>query len=72
MSSIDSFQARGSLTVSTSSGERTYEIFRIGAVTGSDRLPFSHKVLLENLQNRGWSQRHGRGDRCPRAVATGR
>ncbi len=49
MSSIDSFQARGSLTVSTSSGERTYEIFRIGAVTGSDRLPFSHKVLLENL-----------------------
>ena len=36
MSSIDSFQARGSLTVSTSSGERTYEIFRIGAVSGSD------------------------------------
>ncbi|MCH1403279.1 MAG: aconitate hydratase AcnA [Candidatus Nanopelagicales bacterium] len=49
MSSIDSFQARGSLTVPTSSGERTYEIFRIDAVKGSDRLPFCHKVLLENL-----------------------
>ena len=49
MSSIDSFQARGSLTVPTSSGERTYEIFRIDAVKGSDRLPFCHKVLLESL-----------------------
>ena len=45
MSSIDSFQARGSLTVSTSSGERTYEIFRIGAVSGSDRLPFTTRFF---------------------------
>ena len=41
----DSFGARGTLEVS---GE-SYEIFRISAVEGSARLPFSLKVLLENL-----------------------
>jgi aconitate hydratase len=30
-------------------GSQSYEIFRIGAVEGSQRLPFTHKVLLENL-----------------------
>ena len=45
MASKDSFGARGTLTV----GARSYEIFRIGAVEGSSRLPFTHKVLLENL-----------------------
>ncbi len=45
MASKDSFGSRGSLTV----GAETYEIFRIAAVEGSSRLPFTHKVLLENL-----------------------
>ncbi len=45
MASQDSFGAKGSLTV----GNEQYEIFRISAVAGSDRLPFTHKVLLENL-----------------------
>ncbi|MFN0284586.1 MAG: aconitate hydratase [Kineosporiaceae bacterium] len=43
--SKDSFGARGNLQV----GGTGYEIFRLGAVEGADRLPFSLKVLLENL-----------------------
>ncbi|MCI0686632.1 MAG: aconitate hydratase [Sporichthyaceae bacterium] len=43
--SANSFGARATLTV----GEREYGIFRLDAVDGSDRLPFSLKVLLENL-----------------------
>ena len=42
---MDSFSARADLTV----GDHSYEIFRLDAVPGSDRLPFSLKVLLENL-----------------------
>ena len=42
---MDSFGARGKLQV----GSQSYEIFRIATVQGSDRLPFTHKVLLENL-----------------------
>ena len=30
-------------------GDASYEIFKISAVPGADRLPFTHKVLLENL-----------------------
>ena len=45
MASKDSFSAKGELQV----GSRSYEIFRISAVEGSARLPFTHKVLLENL-----------------------
>ncbi len=45
MPSIDSFGSRGRLSV----GSETYEIFRISTVPGSGRLPFTHKVLLENL-----------------------
>jgi aconitate hydratase len=45
VTSIDSFGARGTLDV----GSASYEIFRIAAVEGSARLPFTHKVLLENL-----------------------
>ena len=44
----NSFDARGTLTV----GEREYEIFRLGALAERfdvARLPFSLKVLLENL-----------------------
>ncbi|MFO7779055.1 MAG: aconitate hydratase [Nitriliruptoraceae bacterium] len=42
---MDSFDARADLTV----GDRTYEIFRLDAVEGAGRLPYSLKVLLENL-----------------------
>ncbi len=45
MSTVDSFGAKSTLTV----GSTDYEIFRIDAVTGYDKLPFSLKVLLENL-----------------------
>lgn len=45
MASVDSFGAKGNLQV----GSNSYEIFRIATVPGSDRLPFTHKVLLENL-----------------------
>ena len=45
MSHPDSYRARSSLTV----GDRRFEIFRLDAVPDSARLPFSVKVLLENL-----------------------
>src|SRR5947207_7323395 len=44
MASADSFEARGALAV----GDSSYQIYRLEAVTGADRLPFSLKVLLEN------------------------
>ncbi|GLZ52355.1 aconitate hydratase [Actinomycetospora sp. NBRC 106378] len=43
--SVDSFGAKGTLEVDGTS----YEIFRLSAVEGYERLPFSLKVLLENL-----------------------
>ncbi|MHA6511899.1 aconitate hydratase [Tessaracoccus sp. Z1128] len=43
--SVNSFGAKASLDVNGTS----YEIFRIDAVPGSEKLPFSLKVLLENL-----------------------
>jgi aconitate hydratase len=42
---MDSFGSRGTLSV----GAASYEVFRIAAVEGSANLPFTHKVLLENL-----------------------
>ncbi len=45
MSSIDSFGARDTLHV----GDKAYEFYRLGVVDGAERLPFSLKVLLENL-----------------------
>ncbi|MGO4692485.1 aconitate hydratase [Glaciibacter sp. 2TAF33] len=41
----NSFGARDTLVV----GDETYEVFRLDAVPGSARLPYSLKVLLENL-----------------------
>ncbi len=41
----DSFGARGDLRV----GDSTYTIHRLSSVPGAQRLPFSLKVLLENL-----------------------
>ena len=45
VASTNSFDAHGTLEV----GEQSYEIYRLRAVEGSDTLPFSLKVLLENL-----------------------
>ena len=43
--SVDSFGSRATLQV----GDESYEIFRLDAVDGAQRLPFSLKILLENL-----------------------
>jgi aconitate hydratase len=49
MSSVDSFGAKGSLVV----GDESYEIYRLSSVSGGGldvaSLPYSLKVLLENL-----------------------
>ncbi|MCV2396336.1 aconitate hydratase [Actinotalea sp. M2MS4P-6] len=45
MSSVDTFGARSTLEA----GGTPYEIYRLGAVDGLARLPFSLKVLAENL-----------------------
>ena len=43
--SVDSFGAKGTLEV----GDTSYGVFRLSAVDGTERLPFSLKILLENL-----------------------
>ncbi|WP_349828482.1 aconitate hydratase AcnA [Brevibacterium litoralis] len=45
MSNVDTFGSKGTLEVSG----KSYEIFRLGAVEGSEKLPYALKVLLENL-----------------------
>ncbi|NJC70388.1 aconitate hydratase [Planosporangium thailandense] len=45
MASLDSFGARSQLGV----GDASYEIYKISQVEGSARLPYSLKILLENL-----------------------
>ncbi|WOF24522.1 aconitate hydratase AcnA [Microbacterium betulae] len=45
MSTVNSFGAQSTLTV----GSTDYEIYRVDAVAGYEKLPFSLKVLLENL-----------------------
>ena len=45
MTSVNSFQARSPLTV----GDRTFDIYRLDVLPTAARLPFTHKVLLENL-----------------------
>lgn len=45
MSSLNSFQAQSDLVV----GGETFTIYRLDALPGTQRLPFTHKVLLENL-----------------------
>lgn len=45
MSSVDTFRSKGTLEV----GDASYEIHRLSAVPGLGRLPFSLKVLAENL-----------------------
>ena len=43
--SVNSFGAKATLQV----GEESYQIFRLDAVDGADSLPYSLKILLENL-----------------------
>ncbi len=45
MRSVDTFSARSTLDVAGTS----YEVYRLAAVPGLERLPFSLKVLAENL-----------------------
>ncbi|SNT19197.1 aconitase [Micrococcales bacterium KH10] len=45
MSRVDSFGSKGTLSV----GDNDYEIFRLSAVPGTEKLPFSLKILAENL-----------------------
>ncbi|WP_449277367.1 aconitate hydratase AcnA [Leucobacter sp. GX24907] len=45
MGAVNSFDAKSTLAV----GEKEYEVFRIDRVPGHERLPYSLKVLLENL-----------------------
>ncbi|WP_018833073.1 aconitate hydratase [Salinispora tropica] len=45
VASLDTFGAKTQLRV----GDASYEIFKINKVEGHDRLPYSLKVLLENL-----------------------
>ena len=44
-SSLNSFEARDTLKV----GDSSYEIYRLDAVPGTEKLPYSLKVLAENL-----------------------
>ena len=45
MSSVNSFGSRDTLKV----GNNSYEIYRLDAVPGTEKLPYSLKVLAENL-----------------------
>jgi len=45
VNSVDTFGAKGTLQV----GGTSYEVFRLATVPGLERLPFSLKVLAENL-----------------------
>jgi aconitate hydratase len=45
VASLDTFGAKSQLSV----GDASYEIFKVSKVDGSDRLPYSLKILLENL-----------------------
>ncbi|UVY83082.1 aconitate hydratase AcnA [Brachybacterium sp. NBEC-018] len=45
MSTVDSFSAKQNLSV----GETDYEIYALDAVEGAEKLPYSLKILLENL-----------------------
>ena len=42
---VNSFGARDTLKV----GDKSYEIYRLDAVPGTEKLPYSLKVLAENL-----------------------
>ena len=48
MSTVDTFGSKGTLEVSG----KSYEIFRLNTVEGVERLPYSLKILAENLLRR--------------------
>src|SRR5688572_27711848 len=45
VSTVNSYESKSTLTV----GGTDYEVFRVDKVPGHEKLPFSLKVLLENL-----------------------
>ncbi|NMR19393.1 aconitate hydratase AcnA [Cellulomonas fimi] len=45
MSNVDTFGSKGTLEV----GQTSYEVYRLAAVPGLERLPYSLKILAENL-----------------------
>ncbi len=45
MSAVNSFESKDTLKV----GDQSYEVYRVDKVPGHEKLPFSLKVLLENL-----------------------
>ena len=45
---MDTFKSRSTLTV----GKKSYEIFRVNAIPGAAKLPFSIRILIENLLRR--------------------
>lgn len=52
--SIDSFGARGKLTA----GDTEHEVFRLSAIDGAQRLPYSLKILpVEAWTPGGWRPR---------------
>ena len=61
---VDSSRTRRRLTV----GEADYEVFRLAGVEGPDRLPFSLKVLLENLLRNEDGRRVTADDICALAA----
>ncbi len=65
--SDNSFGARSTLTV----GETSYVVYRLDTLAGTARLPYSLKVLLENLlRHEGRAPGHHRPDRGPGRVET--
>ena len=61
---VDSSRTRRRLTV----GEADYEVFRLAGVEGPDCLPFSLKVLLENLLRNEDGRRVTADDICALAA----
>src|SRR5881409_1176971 len=47
-SSMDTFKSRSTLKV----GNKSYTFYRVNAVPGAEKLPFSIRILIENLLRR--------------------
>ena len=45
---MDTFKSRSTLKV----GNKSYTFYRVNAVKGAEKLPFSVRILLENLLRR--------------------
>ena len=65
--SVNSFGARDTLEV----GDKSYQIYRLDAVPNTEKLPYSLKVLAENLlRNEDGSQHHQRPHRGHRELGS--